>query len=274
MKTPTIFFVVLLAPLSRLSAQIPVTDAANLQQSISQYAALVEQLSNQATQISNQMEQIRQFETELTRMGDMAAVKDLVGFPELKIEMTLPTKIQTWADGLARIDGYGLFGDTRGGVFRAVDAEFRDFDGRVVQRKAEPYKWAHEVAAKVNNFKDVQNDVYTRRERLREAIARTGEAVRLAPTDAEAQKQEAVLSAQYNQLTALDSEVTLSAAEIQVKAAEASAMADAQDEADAEARKRLAQQETGKLRTAFKPTYECMLQYVEERRISNSPSNR
>ena len=45
-------------------------------------------------------------------------------------------------------------------------------------------------------------------------------------------------------------------------------MSDAQDEADAEARRRLAQQEVKKLSTAFKPKYECLLQYVTETRIS------
>lgn len=60
----------------------------------------------------------------------------------------------------------------------------------------------------------------------------------------------------------------LSAAEVQVKAAESLAMSDAQDEADAEARRRLAQQEVKKLSTAFKPKYECLLQYVTETRIS------
>lgn len=253
---------------SPLTAQWAVIDAANLRQSVVQYAALVDQLANQATQISHQVQQIRQLETQLTRMGDMANVRDLVGFPELKVEMTLPTKIQTWTDGLARIDGYGLFGDTRGGVFRGVAREFPDFDGRFILREAEPYKRAHEVAAKVDNFREVQTDVYTRRERLREAIARTSEAVRLAPTEAEMRKHETVLNAQYSQLAALDAEVSLSAAEIQVKAAESSAMADAQSEADAEARKRLAQQEARKLATAFKPRYECMLQYVTERRMS------
>ena len=46
--------------------QWAVIDAANLQQAAVNYAALVEQLSNQATQISNQVRQIQQFETQLT----------------------------------------------------------------------------------------------------------------------------------------------------------------------------------------------------------------
>lgn len=268
MKTSVVFLGVVIALSSPLSAQWAVIDAANLKQNVIQYAALVDQLSNQATQISNQVQQIRQLETQLTRMGDMADVRDLVGFSELKLDMTLPSRIQTWTDGLTRIDGYGLFGDTRGGVFRSIAREFPDFDGRFVLREPEPYKRAHEVAAKVDNFKEVQTDVYARREQLREAIVRTGEAMRLASTEAEMRKQEAVLNTQYSQLASLDAEVSLSAAEIQVKAAESSAMADAQNEADAEARKRLAQQEARKLATTFRPNYECMLQYVTERSMS------
>jgi hypothetical protein len=72
------------------------------------------------------------------------------------------------------------------------------------------------------------------------------------------------LNAQYGQLAAVDSEVALSAAEVQVKAAESSAMSNAQGDADAEARRHLAQQEAKKLSTTFKPAYECLLQYVSE----------
>jgi hypothetical protein len=79
---------------------------------------------------------------------------------------------------------------------------------------------------------------------------------------------EAVLNAQYSQLASVDAEVALSAAEVQVKAAEAAAMTDAQNEADAEARSGLAQQEVKKLSTSFKPVYECLLEYVKERSLA------
>jgi len=266
MKSLILLVSLLLA--SRASAQWAVIDATNLQQNVIQYAALVEQLSNQATQITNQVRQIQQLETQLTRLGDMASVKNLVGFSDLKADMALPTKVKTWADSLALVDGQGLFGDTRGGIFREINREFPGFDGVAIVRDVASYKRAHEITGKVDNFKEVQGDVYARRENLRRAIAQTTEAVRLAATDAEAKKQDAVLNAQYNQLASLDAEVALSAAEIQVKAAESAAMADAQSEADAEARKRISQQESRKLATAFKPSYECMLQYVKETRFS------
>lgn len=268
MKTAVLVSLLMFVAASRAFAQWAVIDAANLQQSVVQYAALIEQISNQATQISHQVQQIQQFETRLKRLGDMATVKDLVGFPELKLDLTLPTKVKTWAESLGEVDGYGLFGDTRGGIFREISLEFPDFDGVLIERQPAAYKRAHEVTNKVDNFKEVQSDVYTRRENLKKAIAETSEAVRLAETDAEAKKQEAVLNAQYSQLVALDAEVALSAVEIQVKAAESTAMVDAQNEADAEARSRLAQQESRKLATAFKPAYECMLEYVTERRMS------
>ena len=249
-------------------AQWAVFDVPNLTQNIANYAALTEQIAKQATQISNQVRQIEQFETQLKRLGDMASVKSLIGFPEFSADLKIPTKIKTWADGLARVDGRGLFGDTRGGIFREIAAEFKDFDGVVIARDENVYKEAHDMAATVNEFKAVQSDVYTRREDLKRAIARTSEAMQAADTEAEQKKLEAVLNAQYGQLSAVDAEVTLSAAQVQVKAAESVAMSNAQDEADAEARRRLAQQEVKKLSTTFKPQYECLLQYVTETRIS------
>jgi len=249
-------------------AQWAVIDGANLQQSVVSYAALVEQLSNQATQISNQVRQIQQFETQLKRMGDMANVKDIVGFAEFRADLNLPTQIKTWAQGIARVDGRGLFGDTRGGIFREVRADFRDFDGAAVERDPAIYKEAHDMAVTVDEFKAVQTDVYKRREDLKHAIARTSEALQAAETEAEQKKLEAVLNAQYGQLSAVDAEVALSAAQVQVKAAESAAMNTAQSEADAEARRRLAQQESRKLSTTFKPQYESMLQYVSEKRFT------
>jgi chaperonin cofactor prefoldin len=249
-------------------AQWAVIDVANVQQNVMNYAALIEQVSKQATQISNQVRQIEQFETQLKRLGDMSTIKSIVGFPEFRLDLSLPTKMEKWADGLIRVDGRGLFGDTRGGIFREITDEFKDFDGDAIERDPTVYREAHDMVVTVDEFKTVQSDVYTRREDLKRAIARTSEAMQAAETEAEQKKLEAVLNAQYGQLSAIDAEVALSAAEVQVKAAEAAAMSNAQSEADAEARRRLAQQEAKKLSTTFKPKYECLLQYVTEKRLA------
>ncbi|MBK9991871.1 MAG: hypothetical protein IPP19_14360 [Verrucomicrobia bacterium] len=250
------------------SAQWAVFDVPNLMQSVLNYAAMAEQIAKQATQIKNQIDQIRQFETQLNRMGDMKNFRNLVGFSEFRADLNLPTQIRTWADGLSRVDGSGLFGDSRGGVFKPVNAQFTDFDGRQIDRDPQIFKESHDMAVTVDEFKAVQSDVYSRRENLKRAIATTSEAMQAATTEAEQQKLQAVLNAQYGQLSAVDAEVALSAAEVQVKAAEATAMKNAQTEADAEARRRLSQQEVKKISTTFTPTYECMLQYVTERRLS------
>jgi hypothetical protein len=249
-------------------AQWAVIDAANLQQSAVNYAALVKQLANQATQISHQIQQIQHFETQLKRLGDMATVKDLVGFPEFHADLNLPTKAKIWSEGVQLVDGKGLFGDTRAGIFVEVTAEFPDFDGTGIKRDAEIYKEVHDITVSVDEFKTVQSDVYTRRQALKAAIADTSEALRLAETEAEQKKLAAVLNAQYGQLDAVDTEVMRSAAQVQVKAVESGAMSQAHQEADAETRRRLAQQEAKKITTAFKPQYESLLQYVTEKPFS------
>jgi len=268
MKTLISLFLFATAGIAPGFAQWAVLDIAGLQQSVVNYSAMTAQLAKQATQIANQVQQIQQFETQLKRMGDMANVKKLIGFPEFRLDLNLPTKVKTWADELKRVDGRGLFGDTRGGIFRGINAQFPDFDGVSIERDARVFKEANALTVTVDEFKAVQSDVYTRREDLKRAIASTSEALQAADTDAEEQKLSAVLNAQYGQLSAVDAEVALSAAEVQVKAAEATAMSNAQDDADAEARRRLAQQEVKKLSTTFKPRYECLLQYVSEQRLS------
>jgi type IV secretion system protein TrbJ len=251
-----------------LRAQWAVFDVAALQQNITNYAALVEQLARQAEQIGNQIQQIRHMEDHLRRMGDMADVKAIVGFPEFHVDVRFPSKIRRWDETIVLVDGSGIFGDTRGGVFQPIDIEFPGFDGKPINRTPQIYKPTHEITVRVDNFREVQADVYERRADLRDAIARTSEALQAATTEAEAKKLEAILNAQYSQLGALDSEVLLTAAEIQVKAAESEAVFSAQEEADAEARGALARQEAEKLGDAFKPIYDSILRYVKEERFS------
>ncbi len=124
------------------------------------------------------------------------------------------------------------------------------------------------MVVSVDQFKAVQSDVYVRRERLKTAIAQTSEAMRNAPTVAEQQKHEAVLNAQYGQMRTIDAEVAMMAADVQVKVAESAAMSAAQTQAEAEAHRELSQQEAKKVSTTFKPNYECLLQYVSERRLA------
>lgn len=249
------------------SAQWAVFDVANLQQSVSNYMALSEQIANQATQIENQLQQIRRAELQIERAGDMAQFRSLVGFAEFRIDLGLPTHVRRWSDRRVRVDGRGIFGDTRGGIFPGVNVEYPDFDGMRLERDPDIFRQSHDVILTVDEFMEVQSDVYQRREDLKQAIARTGEAMQAATTEAEQQKLQAVLDAQYGQLAAVDAEVALSAAEVQVKTAEANAMSEARMDADAETRRHLAQQEVRKLRTAFVPNYECMLQYVTERTL-------
>lgn len=263
MKRAITVLVIALGAASRSDAQWAVFDVANLQQSVVNYGAMVEQLAKEAEQIANQVRQIQQMEDRLKRMGNMADIKNVVGFPELSLDLNLPTRIRVWAGRVA--NGRGIFGDTRGGVFRTIDDQFSDFDGGVIARDVEAYRPQQEIAAKVDEFKEVQADVYARRDELKKAIARTTEALQAAETEAEEKKLEAILNAQYSQLAALDSEVALSAVEIQVRAAEKVVMNSAQDEADAEARRKLAQEEAKKVTTAFTPQYGCLLQHVTEK---------
>ncbi len=264
MKTTLMLFIFGAAVAPSGFAQWAVIDAANLSQSVMNYAQMVQQVAKEAEQISNQVRQIQQMEDQLRRMGNMADIKATVGFPQLKLDLNLPTKIRTWADGITQVDGARIFGDTRGGIFRGVVDDFPTFDGGTVARDPSIYKSSKDITNTVDNFKDVQTDVYARREELRRAIAQTSDALLAAQTDAEEQKLDAVLKAQYSELASLDSEVGLSAAEVQVKAAEATAMTQAQNTADAEARQKLAQQEAQKIGTTFKPIYEQVLLYVRE----------
>ena len=133
------------------SAQWAVFDVPNLMQSVLNYAAMGEQIAKQAVQIKNQIEQIRQFETQLNRLGDMSNFRNLVGFSQFRADLNLPTQIKTWADGQNQVNGSGLFGDTRGGIYKPVAAQFPDFDGRQVERDPQVFKESHDMAVTVDD---------------------------------------------------------------------------------------------------------------------------
>jgi hypothetical protein len=252
-----IFILLSFAAGSHCYAQWAVIDAANLTQSITNYAGILQQISNQA-------QQIQQTQDMLNRIGSMANVTAVIGFPALQVDLTLPTQLQTWTGDLTGVTGAGLFGDTRNGVYAPVSDHYTDFDGTNVSRDPSLYKPAQGVTASLNNFESVQADVYARRTQLRQAIAQTSTALQAATTEAEEKKLSAVLNAQYGELASLDAEVMLSAAQVQAKATESAAMTGAKGQADSESRTQLAQDESQRITTAFKPSYASVLQNVTE----------
>jgi len=194
----------------------------------------------------------------------MATITAVVGFPALQVDLTLPTQMQTWTGDLNGVTGAGFFGDTRNGVYTPVSDHYTDFDGSSISRDPSLYKPTQGVTASLNNFESVQADVYARRTQLRQGIAQTSAALQAATTDAEEKKLSSVLNAQYGELASLDAEVMLSAAQVQAKAAEATAMTGAKGQADTESRTQITQDEAQRITTAFKPSYASVLQNVTE----------
>jgi len=242
---------------SHCRAQWAVIDAANLTQAITNYAGILQQISNQA-------QQIQQSQDLLNRMGNMANVTAVVGYSGLQVDLSLSTQLQTWTGDLSGVTGAGLFGDTRDGVYTPVNGQYSNFDGSSISRDPSLYKPTQGITASLNNFETVQADVYARRTQLRQAIAQTSAALQAATTEAEEQKLSAILNAQYGELASIDTEVMLSAAQVQAKATEAAAMSNAKSQADTESRTQLSQNEAQQITNTFQPSYASVLQNVTE----------
>ncbi len=246
-----------LAAGSQCRAQWAVIDVANLAQAITNYAGILQQISNQA-------QQIQQSQDLLNRMGNMANVTAVVGYSGLQVDLSLPTQLQTWTGDLNGVTGAGIFGDTRDGVYAPINGQYSNFDGSSISRDPSLYKPAQGITASLNNFEAVQADVYARRTQLRQAIAQTSAALQAATTEAEEKKLSAVLNAQYGELASIDAEVMLSAAQVQAKATEAAAMNNAKGQADTESRTQLSQNEAQQITNTFQPSYSSVLQNVTE----------
>jgi hypothetical protein len=252
-----IFILISIVAGNECRAQWAVVDVANLTQNILNYVQILQQVSNQA-------QQIQQSEDMLNRLGSMANVTSVVGFPSLQVDLTLPTQLQTWSADLSGVTGSGLFGDSRDGVYTPVNDHFSDFDGTSVPRNPSLYKPAQGITASLNNFESVQADVYARRSQLRQGISQTSAALQAATTEADEKKLSAVLNAQYGELASLDAEVMLSAAQVQAKATESAAMSGAKGQADTESRTQISQDEAQRITSTFKPSYASVLQNVTE----------
>ena len=85
-----IFILISIVAGNECRAQWAVVDVANLTQNILNYVQILQQVSNQA-------QQIQQSEDMLNRLGSMANVTAVVGFPALQVDLTLPTQLQTWS---------------------------------------------------------------------------------------------------------------------------------------------------------------------------------
>jgi hypothetical protein len=196
-------------------AAIPVIDVTQISQ---QAQAHVEDLLQYAEMIERALQQIALLTDQLVRqdfiaqvLGNPATNTTLVGLAVTQEDLRRPGTNHARAELAVRLNVRETQRYDGGGLFHAVGEVFRTLEGQAVPRAEAPYKPEAALVAAVANFDRVHTEVMARRRALREALAHTLEQLRLAPTQAEAQKLIGVVLGQFANLEATDRELLFAA---------------------------------------------------------------
>ena len=191
-------------------AQWIVYDPANTVQSVlntaQEVAQMVQQINNQVRQIQQLTDQLNEFKHYEDLFGDPKAVL-LTTVKPLTDDLRKTELGQTLTTLEGAVDaGQAMLYDANG-LFHSIGTTFNTPNGATVTRLEAPYRPVAAVQKTTDNFLSVSTDATTRRIALKEEIARTTEALKVATTDAEVQKLTGVLIGLSSALNNTDYEI-------------------------------------------------------------------
>jgi hypothetical protein len=189
-----------------VSAQIPVTDVANLAnntalqaENIAKWVESIAQLKAQIDQLRQQVDiqsDIRRWSGNPTDAGGKLAL-DVLGAQDLVRDYG-----RTKNAILSTVNSLDSLSHTGGGNYRAIVSV--DLDGNEIARDALTYRRYAALDATQANSDQVTEETKTRAQELQSEIAQTLDDLKAAPTEAETQKLSAKLAALNGQLTQVD----------------------------------------------------------------------
>ncbi|MEO7700679.1 MAG: type IV secretion system protein [Opitutus sp.] len=201
-------FVFLLWFAQQASAQIPVTDVANLAnntilhvESIAKWIESIAQLKTQIDQLNQQIALTSDIRTWSGNPVDAGAKVVLNG---LGVGDLLTTFGQTRPTILSQTNSLDSIGQTASGSYRAISSI--DLDGNELKRDPLTFRRYSILDAQQANAAQVRTDVTMREADLQTEIALTLDDIKAAPTEAEVQKLSAKLAALNGQLIQVETQ--------------------------------------------------------------------
>lgn len=178
-------------------AQWIVYDPANTIQSVintaQEIAKYVEMIQNQVQQIQTLEDQLNEFKHYESLFGDPKAVV-LTTVQPLVSDLRKTELGQTLTELESAVDAGEAMLYNANGLFSSIGTTFTTPNGATVTRRETPYLPVAAVQKTTDNYLAVAADASARRIALKEEIARTTEALKSAPTDADVQKLQGVLT--------------------------------------------------------------------------------
>jgi len=212
----------LAAPTTSSAAHFSVTDYTLIKTNMANAKKnLLEQLlqeTNQQTQIAKQLEQIRQVESFLKRMGKFEDVRDLPGFAKeaqaflKELERNLPS-FQIIRD----LNKDELFKRKQGSPYETIRKDII-VDGKKVG-EVDAHTTKPELAARraITHYQKVKSEVLKKRSQLKGELEVAMQRLNAATTTAEVQKLTAVINALNIQIQAADSDVAFASSEVMTR---------------------------------------------------------
>ena len=181
----------------------------NMQQIMAQaqnIAKYIEMINNQVQQIQTLTDQLNEFKHYESLFGDPKAVV-LTTVQPLVTDLRKTELGQTLTVLEGAVDaGEAMLYDASG-LFHSIGTTFNTPNGATMTRLEATYLPVAAVQKTTDNFLSVSTDATARRIALKEEIARTTEALKNAPTDAEVQKLTGVLIGLSSALNNTDYEI-------------------------------------------------------------------
>jgi hypothetical protein len=160
--------------------------------------------------------QVQQIQTLTDQLDEFRHYKELFGDPNAVVLTTVQPLVddllkaevgETLADLVGAVNAGDAMLYNANGLFASIGTTFDTPNGATVTRREAPYLPVAAVQKTTDNFRSVSTDATARRIALKEEIARTTEALRNAPTDAEVQKLTGVLIGLSSALNNTDYEI-------------------------------------------------------------------
>jgi GH18 family chitinase len=170
---------------------------------IAKYIQMVENQVQQIGQLSDQLDQLKQYNKAF---GDPSGILTVSGVSALTADLTKTTVGKTISAIEQTADGVNALAYDANGLFNQIGATFTTPSGNKINREAADYKPFEAINNATANYTNVTADVLQRRQKLKEDIAATTKALQSATTASEVQKLAGVLIGQSAALAATDKE--------------------------------------------------------------------
>ncbi|HTQ30428.1 MAG TPA: hypothetical protein VMI53_04405 [Opitutaceae bacterium] len=204
MKTLFLALIVAVAA-TRVSAVLPVFDAANIAQQQVAHAEEIAKWVESIAQLKTQIDQLNQaisLQSDIRRWaGDPKAAAENVALDALGAQDLVRSFGQTRNAIISLTDSLASLGNTGQGTYRPITDP--GLDGQPVQFDPLIFRRFSVLDAQEQNYQQVVDDTTAREQDLQADLAQTLVELKNAPTDAEVRKQSAKINAINGQLASL-----------------------------------------------------------------------